>query len=642
MTLYLKRTLFFSLLLIVSATTFSQVTIGSVNSPNSGSLLDLKEHDDPTGGATASKGLSMPRVKLLSFTITNPLTGVASTIDGAPAELWDKDEHIGLMVYHTDDCTLNGKGLYAWTGDAWAKLGNNLAPGGGLELNPNSLLFYNGINTAQNITVSWQSTVGLAPTYAGTGATFTFSPVSGALPTTSPQTLGVSVANMNESELTPNLFASKSGTITFNLANSACVVGGGSETKTISFKQVNKAMKVNGKVIPDQVDMIPSATYTANVESNGLWKLSSITPAVGAAVSSANVNVTKGTELNDGTSATNSITYSTITGSNLYRYNYLTFSDANATERFADIILTAVLCGGDRDLTMRQYVDLWEETFGLLPGVDEPDSDGDLSKNTARVRWHYTRPDLAANDPKQSIYFSAPFGATGRWMITNLQTRYFTPRTATSTVEWAGAPLLSNSYADNAATAYKTAQWGYPNINGTTDAALTTQYDARQRLGILYNWAAATANQNPSTVDQNTVNHPSYQGICPAGWHLPSSVEWNAFQDEVSAFPTQYSTNDILGRAYAGATLKDMCEPSQNATVRGKSFSLFDGGFNAIFGGYALIASAQYNGATTYWSSSSSANPANALMLPLSPLGAIIAGSGMSRAALNSVRCKKD
>jgi uncharacterized protein (TIGR02145 family) len=50
------------------------------------------------------------------------------------------------------------------------------------------------------------------------------------------------------------------------------------------------------------------------------------------------------------------------------------------------------------------------------------------------------------------------------------------------------------------------------------------------RYGRLYNWA--TAMELPSTCNNNVcasqVQTPHHQGICPAGWHIPSGAEWEA------------------------------------------------------------------------------------------------------------------
>lgn len=631
----LKKILQAFLLLFCISNLNAQVTIGSANTPISGALLDLKEENSPTGGATSNKGLGLPRVKLLSFTITNPATGVASTINDAPTtELWDKDEHIGLVVYHSDDCTLNGQGLYVWTGDKWTKLDNDFDTAG-LSLSADSLMFYNGINTPQNITVNWKPNgVGYTPpTYTGTGFSFTFNPLSGSLPTSSPQTVSTSIPPMTTGELTANLFAFKTGTITFSFDNSPCIVGGGTQTEVVNVTQVNKALKVNTKVNPDIVIAVAGSSI-ASVESNAEWKLSSIAPSTGAAVTSNDLNQIKGTEKNDGTAVITPANYETTIGPAFSRYNYLAFSDAATPKRFNDIVLTVAQCTGNSDLTMRQYVDLWEKRYGLIDGVDEPDSDGNITENVNGVRWHYTRPDLLPNDPKQSIYFSSMFG-TERWMITNLQTKTYTPRTATPTTEWTSAPILINTYA-GAISPYTSARWGYPNVTGTVNAGSTALYDTRERLGILYNWGAATGNENPSTSNQVALPLPNYQGICPAGWHLPSSVEWNSFLTEVTTNPTKYSTN--TNGSSIGATLKDMCEQGANT---GKSFGVLDGGFNGLLAGRGITnAINDYNINAQFWSASSSDPTAAYDVLLTVGTGATIVNIG--RFCLVSIRCKKD
>lgn len=66
--------------------------------------------------------------------------------------------------------------------------------------------------------------------------------------------------------------------------------------------------------------------------------------------------------------------------------------------------------------------------------------------------------------------------------------------------------------------------------------------------GYLYNWASvmhgsASSNTNPSGV----------QGICPNGWHVPSSSEWNQLISYVSAHPTFVCNNS------SGMIAKSLC-----------------------------------------------------------------------------------
>lgn len=106
----------------------AQVTIGSTEVPVAGALLDLK-----SAGVT-SKGLGMPRVILNSLTITDEAdpTNLAPTVAGSEAETWDKDEHIGLLVYHAgeyDECDPYSirQGMYVWTGNEWQFIGRKLS-----------------------------------------------------------------------------------------------------------------------------------------------------------------------------------------------------------------------------------------------------------------------------------------------------------------------------------------------------------------------------------------------------------------------------------------------------------------------------------------------------------------------------------
>jgi len=55
------------------------------------------------------------------------------------------------------------------------------------------------------------------------------------------------------------------------------------------------------------------------------------------------------------------------------------------------------------------------------------------------------------------------------------------------------------------------------------DAKATANYDT---YGVLYNWAAVM-----NGVATQTANPSSLQGVCPAGWHLPSDAEWREVID---------------------------------------------------------------------------------------------------------------
>ncbi|NLA24966.1 MAG: hypothetical protein GX879_08375 [Bacteroidales bacterium] len=63
------------------------------------------------------------------------------------------------------------------------------------------------------------------------------------------------------------------------------------------------------------------------------------------------------------------------------------------------------------------------------------------------------------------------------------------------------------------------------NYSGTDkEAAKVT--DSYKTMGVLYNWLAAMADATSSNANPSGV-----QGVCPAGWHLPSDAEWTELEN---------------------------------------------------------------------------------------------------------------
>ena len=55
-----------------------------------------------------------------------------------------------------------------------------------------------------------------------------------------------------------------------------------------------------------------------------------------------------------------------------------------------------------------------------------------------------------------------------------------------------------------------------------------------KKYGVLYNWYGAMDQENAQGGSADAV--PSgVQGICPAGWHLPSKAEWQVLEDYVAS-----------------------------------------------------------------------------------------------------------
>lgn len=121
-----------SLIVLSAASVNAQVRIGGTTDPQGAAVLDLNANNDAT---PANKGaLALPRVNLSSATAQ--LNGTA------PIN--------GMMVYHTGT-TLEGTGVYVWTGGKWTKV------------NAGSLTITNGMIAANAIdsTKIINGTVGL-------------------------------------------------------------------------------------------------------------------------------------------------------------------------------------------------------------------------------------------------------------------------------------------------------------------------------------------------------------------------------------------------------------------------------------------------------------------------------------------------
>ncbi len=144
-----------------------------------------------------------------------------------------------------------------------------------------------------------------------------------------------------------------------------------------------------------------------------------------------------------------------------------------------------------------------------------------------------------------------------------------------------------------------------------------------QNSGMLYSWQEATGGVS------STPTQP-VQGICPAGWHIPSNDEWVTMLDELG------------GAAVAGGELKSV--GGWNAPNTGATNS---SGFSALPGGYGTSAMggnwtfANY-GATGYWLSSSLYAPGQAYIIGMAFISAAASTNYFSTQDAYSLRCIKD
>ncbi len=118
----LLKTTFLSIFLYLTDQISAQVTIGSQEEPNIGALLDMKEYNASTpGGATATKGLNLPRVRLIKKSDKD----IAKTIEGLAPKAYGTDDHTGLVVFNIPKptiCPIFERAPYVWTGTEWQLL----------------------------------------------------------------------------------------------------------------------------------------------------------------------------------------------------------------------------------------------------------------------------------------------------------------------------------------------------------------------------------------------------------------------------------------------------------------------------------------------------------------------------------------
>lgn len=219
-------------------------------------------------------------------------------------------------------------------------------------------------------------------------------------------------------------------------------------------------------------------------------------------------------------------------------------------------------------------------------------------------------------DPSNpQTYLYRTFGDAGTWMLENMRATTYQQGSVGGDLTLG---LVAGSNVD-----YYVKKYAYPTIDAAGDGTDRSLLDKLPAIGLLYNWAATTNNENipennslpvnqgqltpGSTIGNNEVENAvapgggkgKIQGICPNGWHVPSDREWNELERELTLHASKYSTNAdaawdeqwetaISGRGPVGETLKTSCLPpgmNSSASV-GKSFPASQGGFCLYLTGY--------------------------------------------------------
>jgi uncharacterized protein (TIGR02145 family) len=237
------------------------------------------------------------------------------------------------------------------------------------------------------------------------------------------------------------------------------------------------------------------------------------------------------------------------------------------------------------------------------------------------------------------------FGLAGCWMTENLRE---IPAESTVGVVGAGNGNYGKYY-------------NYPN----------NMPDSVAKYGYLYTWEAATQrdslsvaqlpNQNEAANTAGDNTNAQVQGVCPAGWHVPSDKEWSQLEDVLLYDELQtYSMVDSVTRGdgknlytasgvYRGGIGLDSkmrtanYQSNYNAGWKvGKSREADDNGFSTLPAGYWDVAAVLYFGLRAAFWSSSSNSASTAWRRYIANADAGVYRVTTAKSYQFSVRCKKN
>jgi uncharacterized protein (TIGR02145 family) len=139
--------------------------------------------------------------------------------------------------------------------------------------------------------------------------------------------------------------------------------------------------------------------------------------------------------------------------------------------------------------------------------------------------------------------------------------------------------------------------YGYEGID-VEESKLHVNYTT---YGVLYNWPAAMNGASSSNTKPSQV-----QGICPAGWHLPSDDEWMHMIIYLIVYGNNYdrtTTGNKIAKSLAATTYWNL---SWHVGAIGNNLSVNNNsGFSALPGGYRYGHPGEFNDVVksgTWWS----------------------------------------
>ncbi len=177
--------------------------------------------------------------------------------------------------------------------------------------------------------------------------------------------------------------------------------------------------------------------------------------------------------------------------------------------------------------------------------------------------------------------------------------------------------------------------FGYDGTN-VAEAKSSEHYST---YGVLYNWHAAMNGASSSA------NSPSgVQGICPAGWHLPSDAEWDILRDYLIANGHNYDGTTSGNKvAKSLASNSNWTSSSSNGAVGNDLSANNSSGFNGLPAGQRNTSNLfGQMGLFAYWWTSTEATAGNAWQRNLNFGSFGINRDDFNKAAGFSVRCVRN
>ncbi|MFC2086109.1 FISUMP domain-containing protein [Bacteroidota bacterium] len=207
---------------------------------------------------------------------------------------------------------------------------------------------------------------------------------------------------------------------------------------------------------------------------------------------------------------------------------------------------------------------------------------------------------------------------------------------------WMKENLRTTKYPDNAAitkgpTTHGAAGWSTDNAYYSCPSNSTNNGEdcaAAGSLGMYYQWSAVCYGSEVEGV----------QGICPAGWHVPTDAEWKTLEGYLGMSVAQQEawglrgTNEgsklasnITDQSWAAGSLSSDADFDESGFDAGPAGSRWNNGYYADRGTYAW-----------FWSSTLSSPTPNVLFHGISNASTQVSRGESGKMQANSVRCLKN